>query len=98
MTLGVRPEDVALCPVEESNLYGDVYSVEMNGECTLITVQVDEHCWLVAQSYNITGMVNATAWALSSTLIIPTFSILNLNNAFIANKQLAVSKQLNHLA
>ena len=43
VTLGVRPEDVALCPVEESNLYGDVYSVEMTGECTLITVQVDEH-------------------------------------------------------
>ncbi|KDN29982.1 ABC transporter ATP-binding protein [Vibrio fortis] len=43
VTLGVRPEDVALCPVEESHLYGDVYSVEMTGECTLITVQVDEH-------------------------------------------------------
>ncbi|MBW3695347.1 ABC transporter ATP-binding protein [Vibrio sp. T187] len=42
VTLGVRPEDVELTDIEHAHLVADVYSVEMTGECTLVTVKVDE--------------------------------------------------------
>lgn len=41
VTLGVRPEDIEVCPLEEANLNGKVYSIEMTGESTLITLEIN---------------------------------------------------------
>lgn len=42
-TLGVRPEDVQIVDESEANLVSEVYSVELTGECTLVTVQLEDH-------------------------------------------------------
>jgi len=41
VTLGVRPEDIELAPVDEAHLTGEIYSIEMTGESTLVTLGVD---------------------------------------------------------
>lgn len=44
VTLGIRPEDIHVCQDNETaHLQGQIYSVEMTGESTLITVEIDEH-------------------------------------------------------
>lgn len=43
VTLGVRPEDVELTDSDTPHLRAEVYSVEMTGECTLVTVKVDDN-------------------------------------------------------
>lgn len=42
VVLGSRPEDIEICPLDEAALVTEVYSVEMTGECTLVTVEIDK--------------------------------------------------------
>ncbi|MCQ1060306.1 ABC transporter ATP-binding protein [Photobacterium sp. ZSDE20] len=41
VTLGVRPEDIEVCSLAKANLTGEIYSIEMTGESTLITLEVN---------------------------------------------------------
>lgn len=41
VTLGIRPEDITVCLADEGHLFGEVYSIEMTGESTLVTVAID---------------------------------------------------------
>ncbi|WP_428774500.1 ABC transporter ATP-binding protein [Vibrio sp.] len=43
ITLGVRPEDVELTDVQNPHLSAEIYAVEMTGECTLVTVKIDDN-------------------------------------------------------
>jgi len=41
VTLGVRPEDIELTALADAHLTGEVYSIEMTGEATLVTLGID---------------------------------------------------------
>lgn len=41
VTLGVRPEDIELTSLNDAHLTGEVYSIEMTGEATLLTLGID---------------------------------------------------------
>ncbi len=44
VTLGIRPEDIHLCQdPQQAHLQGRIYSIEMTGESTLITVEIDSN-------------------------------------------------------
>lgn len=41
VTLGIRPEDIQVVPLADASLTGEIYSIEMTGESTLVTLGVE---------------------------------------------------------
>ena len=56
--LGVRPEDVTLVNGEGAHFSAPIYSVELTGEVTLVTVQIDEDFVVIRAGNDFAGKID----------------------------------------
>lgn len=84
VTLGVRAEDIQIVPATEAHLTGEVYSIEMTGESTLVTLGVDGNLVVAVPTKTLKPRL-AIRLDTSSILSIPSCLTLRLSRESILN-------------
>jgi multiple sugar transport system ATP-binding protein len=61
-TLGVRPEDLTVCAESEGQIGGEVFSLELTGDSSLLTLRVDGAHVMARVDKDYTTEIGARAW------------------------------------
>jgi multiple sugar transport system ATP-binding protein len=62
VTLGVRPEDLTVCGAEDGQIGGEVFSLELTGDSSLLTVQLENTLAMARVDKDFTAEIGAKAW------------------------------------
>jgi len=62
VTLGVRPEDLTVCGATDGQVGGEVFSVELTGDSSLLSVRVDSVLVMARVDKDFTAEIGAKVW------------------------------------
>src|SRR5262245_16125320 len=60
--LGVRPEDLAVCSVQDGQISGEVFSLELTGDSSLLTLQVENTHVMARVDKDFAAEIGAKVW------------------------------------
>ena len=61
-TLGVRPEDLSVCSAQDGQIGGEVFSLELTGDSSLLTLQVDGTHLMARVDKDFSADIGAKVW------------------------------------
>jgi multiple sugar transport system ATP-binding protein len=62
VTLGVRPEDLTVCGAQDGQIGGEVFSLELTGESSLLTLRVDGTHVMARVDKDFAADIGAKVW------------------------------------